>query len=73
MTSAVHYSPFNGGKVVPGVLYTDNGFWDTYRTFYSLIAITDPERLSEILQGWLQVYIDGGWFAQWPSPAIAPA
>jgi predicted alpha-1,2-mannosidase len=65
---AVHYSPFNGGKVVPGILYTDNGFWDTYRTFYSLIAITDPERLSEILQGWLQVYIDGGWFAQWPSP-----
>ncbi len=64
----IHYSAFADGKILPGVMYADNGFWDTYRTMYSLLAITDPQRLSEILRGWLQVYEDGGWFAQWPSP-----
>src|SRR5438067_2313509 len=29
----VHFSPYDG-RVHPGVLYTDNGFWDTYRTEY---------------------------------------
>lgn len=63
----IHYSPYDG-KVHPGILYADNGFWDTYRTFYSFLAIVDPERLSQILQGWMQAYREGGWFPQWPSP-----
>lgn len=63
----IHYSPYDG-KVHPGILYTDNGFWDTYRTFYAFLAIVDPERLSQILQGWVQAYREGGWFPQWPSP-----
>lgn len=63
----VHYSPFSGG-VHPGVLYTDNGFWDTYRTEYPLLALLDPGRLAEILQGWTNAYREGGWFPQWASP-----
>ena len=63
----VHYSPYDG-KVHEGVLYTDNGFWDTYRTVYPLLALLQPERLGEIIQGWVNTYKEGGWFPQWPSP-----
>jgi len=27
----IHYSPYSG-KVVPGYMYADNGFWDTFRS-----------------------------------------
>jgi predicted alpha-1,2-mannosidase len=62
-----HYSPYSG-KVHEGLLYTDNGFWDTYRTMYPLLALIAPERLNEILQGWVNAYKEGGWFPQWASP-----
>lgn len=62
-----HYSPFSG-EVHPGVLYTDNGFWDTYRTTYPLFALLMPERLAEILEGWVNACKEGGWFPQWASP-----
>jgi putative alpha-1,2-mannosidase len=38
----IHYDTFSQ-TVRPGVLYTNNGFWDTYKTVYplfSLIAMT---------------------------------
>lgn len=63
----VHFSPYDG-KIHPGVLYADNGFWDTYRTVYPLLALLMPEHLSEILEGWTQAYREGGWFPQWASP-----
>lgn len=62
-----HRSPYDG-KVHEGVLYTDNGFWDTYRTIYPLFALLQPERLAEILQGWTNAYKEGGWFPQWATP-----
>tara|TARA_B100001250_G_scaffold413573_1_gene448145 strand:+ start:1217 stop:3409 length:2193 start_codon:yes stop_codon:yes gene_type:complete len=62
-----HYSPYDG-KLHSGVLYADNGFWDTHRTVYPLLALLNPERLSEILQGWVQAYREGGWFPKWSSP-----
>jgi len=62
-----HYSPYDG-KLHPGVLYADNGFWDTHRTVYPLLALLDPERLAEIVEGWVQAYREGGWFPKWTSP-----
>ncbi|HYE05400.1 MAG TPA: GH92 family glycosyl hydrolase [Planctomycetota bacterium] len=62
-----HHSPYDGG-VHPGVLYADNGFWDTYRTVYPLLALLYPERLAEILEGWVQAAREGGWFPSWSSP-----
>ena len=29
----IHYSPYNG-EVLPGYMYTDNGFWDTFRSLF---------------------------------------
>ena len=62
-----HFSPYDGG-LHRGVLYADNGFWDTHRTVYPLLAWLDPQRLGEIVEGWVQAYREGGWFPKWTSP-----
>lgn len=63
----VHYSPYDG-KVHAGFLSTDNGFWDTHRTVYSLLAILCPDRLAEIVEGWINACKEGGWSPKWASP-----
>jgi predicted alpha-1,2-mannosidase len=63
----IHYSPYDG-EVHKGVLYADNGFWDTHRTVYSLLSLIDPERLSEMIEGWTNAAKEGGWFPKWSSP-----
>ncbi len=62
----VHYSPFDGGKK-KGVRYTDNGFWDTYRTVYPLYALIAREEYAEILDGFVADWRDGGWLPRWTS------
>jgi predicted alpha-1,2-mannosidase len=62
-----HRSPYNG-KVLPGVMYADHGYWDVYRAWYPLMTILFPERLSEILQAWVNAYEEGGWLPQFPCP-----
>lgn len=32
----IHYSPYNG-KVLPGYMFTDNGFWDTFRAVFPFL------------------------------------
>ncbi|MGP0585324.1 GH92 family glycosyl hydrolase [Paenibacillus timonensis] len=63
----VHYSPYTG-KVHEGPMYSDNGFWDTYRTENPLLALLAPTILSEILQSWVNVYRESGWMPKWVSP-----
>jgi predicted alpha-1,2-mannosidase len=62
-----HFSAFNG-KVVPGVMYADHGYWDVYRAWYPLMSILFPDRLGEILQAWVNAYKEGGWLPQFPCP-----
>lgn len=62
-----HYSPYNG-KVVPGVMYADHGYWDVYRAWYPFMSILYPEKLAEILQAWVNAYAEGGWLPQFPAP-----
>jgi predicted alpha-1,2-mannosidase len=63
----LHFSPYTG-KVVPGVMYADHGYWDVYRAWYPLMAIVFPERLAEILQSWVNAHTEGGWLPQFPAP-----
>ena len=63
----IHLVP-ETGKVAPGVMYTDQGFWDGYRTLYPLFSLLIPDQLREILQGFLNVYRDTGWLPKWLSP-----
>jgi len=63
----IHRSPYDGA-VHEGVLHCDHGFWDTFRTVYSLFAIAYPDIYEEVLEGWLNAYRESGWFPKWPSP-----
>ena len=64
---AVHYSAYSG-RQEPGVMYADHGYWDTYRAWYPLMSIVNPQRLSEILEGWVNAAKEGGWLPQFPAP-----
>jgi predicted alpha-1,2-mannosidase len=63
----VHYSPYNG-KIEKGLMYADNGFWDTFRTVYPLYTILYPHHDASVIKGWINAYKEGGWFPKWPSP-----
>jgi len=63
----VHFSAFSG-KVEPGVMYADHGYWDDYRAWYPMMALLYPERLSQILEAWVNAYKEGGWLPQFPCP-----
>lgn len=70
MTSAgdiVHYSPYNG-KVLPGYMYTDTGFWDTFRSLFPLLNLLYPSVNAEIQEGLLNTYRESGFFPEWASP-----
>lgn len=62
----VHYTPFDG-KTRRGVRYTDNGFWDTYRTVYPLFTLIAREEFAEMLEGFVNDYLECGWLPRWPS------
>ena len=60
----IHYSPA-ADKVIDGYRYTDNGFWDTYRTVYAFLTLVAPKECKEMLIAFVQEYIDGGWLPCW--------
>ncbi len=62
----VHYSPYNG-KVLPGYMFTDNGFWDTFRAVFPFFTIMYPELNSQIMQGLVNTYKESGWLPEWAS------
>ena len=63
----VHYSPYNG-KVVPGYMYTDTGFWDTFRCLFPLLNLIYPSVNKEIQEGLINTYKESGFFPEWASP-----
>ncbi|HOW39528.1 MAG TPA: GH92 family glycosyl hydrolase [Bacteroidales bacterium] len=63
----VHYSPYNG-EVLPGYMYTDNGFWDTFRSLFPFFTLMYPEVNSQIMQGLVNTYKESGWLPEWASP-----
>ncbi len=67
-----HYSPFADGKILDGPLYTDNGLWDTFRTGFPFLVLYTPQHSSQILEGWLNAYREGGRLPTWPSPGNRP-
>ena len=63
----VHYSPYNG-QTVAGYLYTDTGFWDTFRAQMPLLALLYPEENARMQAGLANAYREGGWLPEWASP-----
>ena len=63
----VHYSPYNG-NVLPGYMYTDTGFWDTFRCLFPLLNFAYPSVNKEIQEGLINTYKESGFFPEWASP-----
>ena len=63
----VHYSPYNG-KVLPGYMYTDTGFWDTFRSLFPLLNLVYPSVNAEIQAGLANTYRESGFLPEWASP-----
>jgi predicted alpha-1,2-mannosidase len=63
----VHYSPYNG-EVLPGYMFTDNGFWDTFRAVFPFFTIMEPQLNSHIMEGLANTYKESGWLPEWASP-----
>lgn len=63
----VHYSPYNG-QVLPGYMFTDNGFWDTFRAVFPFFTLMQPELNSHIMEGLVNAYKESGWLPEWASP-----
>ncbi|MBF0860063.1 glycoside hydrolase family 92 protein [Gluconobacter sp. LMG 31484] len=77
-----HASPFvtpagantdtrTGARIVPGRLYVNNGFWDTYRAAWPAYALLTPGEAGTLIDGFVQQYREGGWIARWSSPGYA--
>ncbi|MFD5552798.1 GH92 family glycosyl hydrolase [Streptomyces sp. NPDC127068] len=60
-----------GARIVPGRVYVNNGFWDTYRTTWPAYAFLTPEHAGRLVEGFVQQYRDGGWTSRWSSPGYA--
>lgn len=56
-----------GLRAAPGVLSTNNGYWDTYRTAWPLLGLIDPATPA-LLDGTLQHARDSGWMSRWSAP-----
>lgn len=63
----MHYSPYNG-QVLPGYMFTDNGFWDTFRAVFPFFTLMFPELNSQIMEGLANTYKESGWLPEWASP-----
>ena len=65
--NVVHYSPHNG-KVLPGYMFTDTGFWDTFRCLLPFINLVYPSMGAQMQEGFLNAYLESGFFPEWASP-----
>ena len=63
----VHYSPYNG-TVQKGYMYTDTGFWDTFRSLFPLLNLMYPSVNEQIQNGLVNTYKESGFLPEWASP-----
>ena len=63
----VHYSPYNG-QICDGYLYTDTGFWDTFRALFPLLNLVYPSVNEEIQQGLANIARENEFLPEWASP-----
>lgn len=63
----IHYSPYNG-QVLPGYLFTDTGFWDTFRSLFPLLNLIYPSMNEKMQEGLVNTYKESGFLPEWASP-----
>lgn len=62
-----HYSPYNG-KVLPGYMFTDTGFWDTFRSLFPFLNFVFPSENVKMQEGLVNAYKESGFLPEWASP-----
>lgn len=63
----VHYSPYNG-QVLPGYMFTDTGFWDTFRCLFPFLNLMYPSMNEKMQAGLVNTYKESGFLPEWASP-----
>ncbi|EGK00220.1 GH92 family glycosyl hydrolase [Dysgonomonas gadei] len=63
----VHYSPFNG-QVQLGYMFTDTGFWDTFRCLFPFLNLVYPSMNEKMQAGLVNAYKESGYLPEWGSP-----
>lgn len=63
----VHYSPYNG-QVLPGHMFTDTGFWDTFRSLFPFLNFLFPSENVKMQEGLVNAYKESGFLPEWASP-----
>ena len=65
-----YFSPYDG-EVHEGYMYTDTGFWDTFRAQFPLNALLYPEMHGRYVSALLDAYEQCGWLPSWSFPSEA--
>lgn len=63
----IHRSPYDG-QLHEGYLYTDTGFWDTFRSLFALVNLVYPEEAAKMQQGLVNTYLESSFLPEWASP-----
>lgn len=63
----IHYSPYNG-EVLPGYMFTDTGFWDTFRCLFPFLNLMYPSMNEKMQEGLVNTYLESGFLPEWASP-----
>ncbi len=63
----MHYSPYNG-EVLPGYMFTDTGFWDTFRSLFPFLNFIYPSENTKMQEGLVNAYKESGFLPEWASP-----
>ena len=62
-----YFSPYDG-QIHEGHMFTDNGFWDTFRSQFPLTNILHPTQQGQYMQALLQAQKEFGWLPAWSCP-----
>lgn len=65
--SIIHRSPFDG-KIHEGYLFTDTGFWDTFRALFPLLNLIYPSQAEKMQAGLVNTWLESGFLPEWASP-----
>ncbi len=65
-----YFSPYDG-KVHPGYMFTDTGFWDTFRAQFPLNTLLHPTMHGQYMQAMLDAFNQCGWLPSWSFPSEA--
>lgn len=63
----VYFSPYDN-KVHEGYMFTDTGFWDTFRAQFPLNALLYPTMHGRYMQALLDAQQQCGWLPSWSFP-----